>query len=180
MYKVSPDGKEVLLCLDCYIRFRNMQLNEISQIHKEINYLTDHMEKTVGLHGILPRYPEQQPPQLIQTGGIALNNIHVSNSEIGVLNTGVIENVDSALTVLKQEGNAELAAAVTDLSEAVIKASDRGGPQWLDSFGADLRWEPPSIMPPAFPERRAVAVSSMPHVGSCRPEKNVDALRCTC
>jgi hypothetical protein len=29
-----------------------------------------------------------------------------------------------------------------------MKSANRGGPHWLDSFGADLRWKPPLIMPP--------------------------------
>ena len=55
----------------------------------------------------------------------------------------------------------------------------RGGPHWLDSFGADLRWKPPAIMPPVFPGNLPLADSSMLHVASCRPEKNEDAPRCT-
>lgn len=51
-----------------------------------------------------------------------MKNIHVSGSEIGVLNTGTIGNVDSTVTVLKTEGDSELAGAIAGLSEAVIKA----------------------------------------------------------
>jgi hypothetical protein len=29
-----------------------------------------------------------------------------------------------------------------------VKQVNRGGPHCSDSFGADLRWKPPSIMPP--------------------------------
>jgi hypothetical protein len=53
-----------------------------------------------------------------------LNNIHVSNSEIGVLNTGTIENVDNTVTVLKVEDNNEFANSITMLSEAIIKAGE--------------------------------------------------------
>ena len=60
----------------------------------------------------------------------------------------------------------------------VMLAVRRGGPHWLDSFGADLRWEPPSIMPPLFQDTPAWADSSMPQRVSCRPEKNEDDLRC--
>ena len=42
------------------------------------------------------------------------------------------------------------AADVGQLQPQVIIKS-RGGPQWLDSSGADLRWKPPAIMPPVFP-----------------------------
>lgn len=43
------------------------------------------------------------------------------------------------------------------------QANDRGGPHCLDSLTADLRWKPPSIMPPALQDNLPVADSSMPH-----------------
>ncbi len=90
-------------------------------IERELNYISAEMESITGIPNILPRYSERRT--IIHTGGVILNNIHVSNSEIGVLNTGTIGNVDATVTVLKSEGNSELASAVAALSEAVIKSS---------------------------------------------------------
>jgi hypothetical protein len=87
-----------------------------------MNYLTAEMEAASGVYGLLPRFPERQA--IIHTGEVTLNNIRVSDSEIGVLNTGAIENVDSTLTVLKTEGSTELATIVRELSEAIIKSDD--------------------------------------------------------
>lgn len=122
MYAVGPEGQQVSLCLDCYIRWQNIELQQQEIYERQINFLTDEIESVVGMHGILPRYPERRA--VIHTGGIILNNIHVTNSEIGVLNTGTIENVDSTVTVLKTAGNAELANAITALTEAVIKSTE--------------------------------------------------------
>lgn len=124
MFAVGPEGKQVPLCLDCYIRLENVQQQKLAALERNMNYLTAEMESMVGLPGIFPRYPERPAPRVIQTGGVTLNNIRVSNSEIGVLNTGSIENVDSTVTVLKSSGNSELAQAVTALSEAVIKSNE--------------------------------------------------------
>lgn len=121
IYAVGPEGQEALLCLDCYIRWQNAQLNEKEMIERELNYISAEMESITGIPNILPRYSERRT--IIHTGGVILNNIHVSNSEIGVLNTGTIGNVDATVTVLKSEGNSELASAVAALSEAVIKSS---------------------------------------------------------
>ena len=123
LYAVEVEkGKEIALCLDCYIKFQNIHLQQVYALQREINYLKSHMETIAGLPGTLPRYPE--PPQLIQSGGITLNNIQVSNSEIGVLNTGSIENVDATVTVLKTGGNSELAIALKSLTEEVIKSKE--------------------------------------------------------
>ena len=94
----------------------------MEMLERQINFSTGQIESIVGLRGIFPKYPERRA--VIQAGGVTLNNIHVTNSEIGVLNTGTIENVDSTVTVLKTEGNNELANAITALSEAVIKAGE--------------------------------------------------------
>ena len=68
-----------------------------------------------------------------------------------------------------------------DVKEVAVDfetAKVRSGPHWLNSFGADLRWKPPSVMPPVFQDNPPLANSSMPHVVSCRPEKNEDAPHC--
>lgn len=113
--------EKIPLCLDCYIRMRELNLREIEMIERQSNFLIDQMEGVCGVYG-LPRYPERR--MIIQSGGVTLNNIHVTNSEIGVLNTGAVQTIDSTLTVLKSEGNNELAVALQKLSEAVIRAGD--------------------------------------------------------
>jgi hypothetical protein len=122
MYMVGPEGQQAPLCLDCYIRWQNVMLQQQEMHEREMNYLTDEMESLVGMHGILPRYPERR--RIIQTGGVILNNIHVSNSEIGVLNTGTIHSMDATVTIMKTEGNQLLANVLATLSEAVIKSGE--------------------------------------------------------
>jgi hypothetical protein len=119
--------KHLPLCLDCSIRYQNMINQQLENIERQINFAMDTMDDVIGIYGVTPRFPERRP--LIHTGGVTLNNINVSNSEIGVLNTGTIENVDSTVTVLKTEGNNQLASAVTALSEAIIKSDELSNEQ---------------------------------------------------
>lgn len=53
-----------------------------------------------------------------------MNNIHVSDSQIGVLNTGNISNMDGIVTVLKNDGNTELAMTLATLTQAVIESNE--------------------------------------------------------
>jgi len=122
MYGVGPE--KFPLCLDCYIRWHNAMLEEGDELARQYNHAANRMDAVTGNYGLTPRMPVRERRFIIQTGGVTLNNIHVSNSEIGVLNTGTIENVDSTVTVLKSEGSTALAAAVTMLSEAVIKSAE--------------------------------------------------------
>ena len=75
-------------------------------------------------------------------------------------------------------GNLNHAAVNAALADYFV-VPVRSGPYWLDSLTADLRWKPPSVMPPVLLGYQAVAVSSMPHRVSCRPVKNEDALHCS-
>lgn len=122
MYMVGSEGQQVPLCLDCYIKWQSTMQQELENHERQINFLTSHMESMVGFPGLLPKYPERRP--IINTGGVTLNNINVTNSEVGVLNTGTIGNVDNTLTVLNKSGAQELASAVSELTEAVIKSGD--------------------------------------------------------
>ena len=50
-----------------------------------------------------------------------MNNINVTNSTVGVLNTGTIQSVDSSVTLLKQSGATDTADAIAKLTEALIE-----------------------------------------------------------
>jgi len=124
---IGEKGQRAPLCLDCWIRYQNIVVKQLEMYQREINFAADAMDAVTGLYGMTPRFPEKQA--IIHTGGVTLNNINVSNSEIGVLNTGTIANVDSTVTVLKTEGNNMLASAVTVLSEAIIKSNELSNKQ---------------------------------------------------
>ena len=119
MYVVGD--QQVPLCLDCYIRFQDMNERQLDSLERQMNYLSAQMESSVGMPGILPRYPERR--RVIHTGQTTLNNFNVSNSQIGVLNTGTIQNVDATVTVLRTGGESDLATALTELAQAVISDS---------------------------------------------------------
>jgi len=55
---------------------------------------------------------------------MTFNNINVSHSNVGVLNTGSIKKVDVALTAITQAGNPELSAAITTFTNAVLAHAD--------------------------------------------------------
>lgn len=124
MYLVGPEGKEVPLCLDCNLKHTQMLAIENEQLERQLNYLADEMEFAIGLPGMLPRYPKRQV-RILQADKIVLNNIRVSESNIGVLNTGNLEIVDSAITVLKQDTTTrEISDAVSKLANAIAKSNE--------------------------------------------------------
>jgi len=64
------------------------------------------------------------PPNPFVSGNIALNNINVNQSTIGALNTGTISNLDVAITLMKGQGENDLAEAVRELTDAVIESNE--------------------------------------------------------
>ena len=86
-------------------------------------YATAQMESVMGISGVLPRYPERQV-KIIKGGSVSLHNINITNSSIGVLNTGNLEMVDSAITVLKNDqATYEIAKAISNLTNAIASSN---------------------------------------------------------
>lgn len=153
MYSVGPKGKEAPLCLDCYVKWFNVQVQQQDMLERQMERALDDMEMVSGVS--LPRRKLPERRAIIHTGGVTLNNINVSNSQVGVLNTGTVESLDSNLTVLNSEGSLEFARTVRELSELVIKCDELSDTQknqileLLDSLSKE------AIAPP---ERRKGAV----------------------
>lgn len=119
MYTVGPNKFPV--CLDCYSRIVANDMSQQKFDARFINFLMDTMDSLVGVHGVTPRIELDARP-IVHTGEMKLNNIQVSGSTIGVLNTGTIQNLDNKLTALGQENVAT--TAIKNLSNAVIESKD--------------------------------------------------------
>jgi hypothetical protein len=126
MFMVGPEDQQIPLCLDCQLKLTNISATQSDRLEREINFITAQAESAVGLHSILPRYPERQV-RVIQGGTVTLNNISVSGSAIGVLNTGNLEVVDSAISALKSDpATKEVSEALKQLTDSIAAANDLG------------------------------------------------------
>jgi len=109
------------LCLDCAHKAEQINYMKQQQYMREINYLTAEMESIVGIPGILPRYEMPKPTPIIKTqGGLTLNNINISQSVVGSINTGNIGQIDVALTNIKNGGAEETAKIIKEFTEVVL------------------------------------------------------------
>jgi len=119
-FTVGEKDKQSPLCIDHYAKFSNVIKDRDTMIKQEINYLEDYMGYIMGLTSTPPRYDVTQIHSTINTGDVVLNNISVDRSVIGSVNTGNVERIDSAITIIKQSGEEELSEAIQKLSEAVL------------------------------------------------------------
>lgn len=120
MYRVTD--KNIPLCLECYFKFSQIEQQQIENNERMLNYLNDEMSFTVGLPPMGPRFPPRPKPVVV--AGAKLQNIQVSNSVVGTINTGSIGTVDQSISALVQSGDNELAQAIKKLSEAILKSGD--------------------------------------------------------
>jgi len=124
IYAVGPVDQQVPLCLDCHLKLTQILAIQNDKLEREMNFIIAQAESVVGLHGVLPRFPERQV-RVIQGGTMTLNNISVSNSAIGVLNTGNLEVVDSAISALKSDpATKEISDALKQLTNSIAAAQD--------------------------------------------------------
>jgi len=55
---------------------------------------------------------------------MTFNNINVSNSIIGTINTGNVRSIDVSLSVIREQGDDEAVGAIKNLTEAVLQSNE--------------------------------------------------------
>jgi len=119
----DANGAKIPICLDCRMKLLHVQQAQFDMCARMVNWAAEHMDNVLPIGSPTPRIAMSKPV-IVQHGGITLNNIKVDNSTIGVLNTGSLEMVDSAVSVLHQAGDDKLGQAVQEFTQAVVSAKD--------------------------------------------------------
>jgi hypothetical protein len=119
MFMVGPKGNQAPLCLDCNDKLQRIMSQQQDGLERQMNFLMDYMEMVTGIPTGGPRFPKRN---IIQMQGPTFHNINIDRSTIGVLNTGSIQTVDSAVTVLKDSGAGELSSAILNLTKAILSS----------------------------------------------------------
>ena len=122
VFEIGDENARFRFCLDCYIAYQNVVIRQHEMYERVINYFSDQIDHSIGLPPIGPRFPERS--HIVHMEGATLNNINVSNSQIGVLNTGAVRTIDSSLTVLRNHTDQDLASFVKTLTECVVSSDD--------------------------------------------------------
>ncbi len=122
MYFIGEENN-IPLCLDCYAKFRRIHDMEFLKNATMMNNALDNMDMVTGFLTPGGRMPVQALARAMQ-GSHTLNNINISQSQIGVLNTGSIEKIDAAIT-LSNGSDAELIGAqIKSFTETVIQSEE--------------------------------------------------------
>lgn len=113
------DGRN--FCLDCNLKFQQAQEMIIYRLEREHNRIMDQADMITGIPSVGGRYPERRPPVTMAN---TFNTIRIDGSNVGVVNTGTVQSVQVSLTGIQLGGNPALAAALKEMTEAVINSAD--------------------------------------------------------
>lgn len=92
---------------------------EMAENLNQLNFLLGMFEAQTGIPGMFPRY--QISPPKIQQGPVNFNNINVSKSVVGAINTGQVQQIDVAMDKIMTEGNPQLIEHLKAFTEAVLE-----------------------------------------------------------
>jgi hypothetical protein len=127
MFSVGDENK-FLLCLDCCEKWSHITNMEYLQNAATLNQALDEMDMSTGIPSSGGRVPVQALARAMQRSH-TLNNIHISQSQIGVFNTGTIQRIDAAITLSKGSDAKEIGALINNLTQAVIQSSELNATQ---------------------------------------------------
>lgn len=129
MAKCSQCGKlaalkydDLNLCVEHYLMMEQAKYLQLSMMAAYQNMLADELDAGAGY---LIRHARIQIPRPPFIGNkLTLNNINISGSTVGSINFGTIKNLDASITVMQSHGEKELAAAITELTQAVVDSKE--------------------------------------------------------
>jgi len=116
MFEFGP--QKIPLCLQCNALMQQTIERNVQMLREEQNHLMDSISSSFGIN-VGARYPTKQP---VFVSGSTVNNNHIAinNSQIGVLNTGNIQNLNQTIDSLYSSSQTELAENVKKFSEAIL------------------------------------------------------------
>ena len=114
----------VKYCVEHHLMMQQAFYLTNSMLSASLNEIRGNIELGVGLPGLLPRVEIPPPPFAGQT--LTLNNINVTGSTVGAINTGTIQQLDTTITLMRGGGESDLAESVKELTEAIIRTDQLG------------------------------------------------------
>ena len=106
------------LCVDHHLRMQQAGYLAGSMITAQLNRISEDISHAMG--GLVPPIKMEIPRPPFVGDTFTLNNINVSNSTIGAINTGTVQNLDASITLLESVEKRALASAVKDFAQELI------------------------------------------------------------
>lgn len=123
MYLIEDKKGKLPLCLNCYSVWSNIQNIAFIQNAAMMNHAMDHMDMVTGFPSTQGRIPVTALARAMQKAH-TLNNFNISQSQIGVLNTGSIGRIDAAITLSKGSDAELVGEEIKAITAAIISTQE--------------------------------------------------------
>jgi len=110
------------LCVDHYFKLQQAIYLQYSMLAAQYNVLEDQFSDGTG--GIIPPKRIKVHPLPSFGDNYTFNNISITESNVGAINTDSAANIDASITIMKSQGNSDLAIAITELTQAIIDSRE--------------------------------------------------------
>ena len=137
-----------VLCLDCYVKFQQALNEQMVLSGSYQNYLIEGMMFSMGLSDTPPQF---KPPKINRTTMNQGPFITIDNSNIGLLNAGQMQEIESIninLSNLSASGQSDVVQALKAITEAVVKYPDLTTVQRTESLDQLNELSKQAALPP--------------------------------
>lgn len=114
--------ESVPLCLDCFSKFQSIQNIRFLQNAAMMNQALDDMDFISGIPTGGGRIPVAALAKAMQKNPV-YNNINISNSNVGVINTGDLAKIDAVITISEGTDTAIIGQNLKALTQAIVDAN---------------------------------------------------------
>ena len=121
MYRVGDE--EIPLCLDCWHKWQHGNYMQFLENAAMMNQAADEMDAIAGFSTGGGRIPVAALAGAMQKGSV-YNNIRISNSSVGVLNTGNLARIDAVITLTKDTDVEAIGETLRNLTQTIIDAGE--------------------------------------------------------
>lgn len=118
-------GGEIPLCVDHYFTFMKASYLQATMAASHLNFIEQQIHVSTGGPLPLKQYNLPQPTFLQEAP--TFNTIKISNSTVGMLNTGTLSNlkdVEFTVELMESQGQGEIAKALAELTQAVFDSNE--------------------------------------------------------
>lgn len=116
---------DIPLCVEHHLMMQQAAYLQASYVAAQFNVVAGELEAGMGHLMRVPRMHLAPPPFMGPT--VNMNNIKVTDSNIGLVNTGTlrnVQNIDASVTIARTRGHDELAQAIQEFTQAVVDNTD--------------------------------------------------------
>lgn len=107
------------VCLTCWAIIEDIHFRKWLQSAAMLNQVQDDMDAYMPIGPMRGRIPVTDIARAASRSR-TYNNIHIANSNVGVVNTGHLARIDAAITISKGTEAEEFGARLKDLTDAIV------------------------------------------------------------